>query len=58
MELEKLGTRGVLHVTCVTNVWIHPICAKEKAKFIAKLVMAKILDPKDLDLVLELVVCK
>ena len=58
VELEKHGTRGVLLVTCVTNVWIHQICVKEKAKFIAKLVMAKILDPKDLDLVLELVVCK
>ena len=58
MELEKLGTKGVLLVTCVTNVWIHPICAKEKAKSIAKLVMAKILDPKDLDLVLVRVVCK
>ena len=56
--LEKHGTKGASLVTCVTNVWIHPICVKERAKFIAKLVMAKILDPKDLDLVLELVVYK
>ena len=57
-ELEKHGTKGASLATFVINVWIHPICAKERAKFIAKLVMAKILDPKDSDLVLELGVCK
>ena len=52
MEREKPGTRAVLLAFCATKEWIRPTCAKEKARSIAKLAMARILDPKALDLVL------
>ena len=52
VEREKPGTRAVLLAFCATKEWIRPTCAKEKARSIAKLAMARILDPKALDLVL------
>ena len=43
---ERHGTKDVSLVIYATNVWTLPIYANEKAKFFAKLVMARILDLK------------